>query len=45
MSNSLPSSPVRTFQDYKIYADEDNNYTNGTLTIADSSLMNILTKK
>ncbi len=40
MSNSLPSSPVRTFQDYKIYADEDNNYTNGTLTIADSSLMN-----
>ena len=40
MSNSLPSSPVRTFQDYKIYADEDNNYTNGTLTIGDSSLMN-----
>ncbi len=40
MSNSLPSSPVRTFQDYKIYADDDNNYTNGNLMIGEPMLNN-----
>ena len=40
MSNSLPSSPVRTFQDYKIYSEDDNNYTNGNLMIGEPMLNN-----